>query len=109
MQIIEVTGTRTVKEFISINVKMNRHNPKYIRPLDNEVKDVFDPAKNKAFKSGTAKRWILNDDRGQLIGRIAAFVSKKYINKGDAFPVGGCGFFDCIDDQSAANLLFDTA
>ena len=24
-------------------------------------------------------------------------------------PVGGIGFFDCINDQQAANLLFDTA
>ena len=109
MEIIEVTGTRAAKEFLRINEKMNRHNPKYIRPLDNEVEDVFDPAKNKAFRYGTAKRWILTDNGGEVIGRIAAFISSKYINKGDTFPVGGCGFFDCIDDQAAATLLFDTA
>ncbi|GEO10527.1 hypothetical protein [Segetibacter aerophilus] len=109
MQITEVTDKRTEKEFLEINVLMNRHNPKYIQPLDNEVRDVFDPQKNKAFKNGTAKRWILKDNQGSLLGRIAAFVSSKYINKGDTYPVGSCGFFDCIDDQSAANLLFDTA
>jgi hypothetical protein len=109
MQITEVTNTATARSFIKINVLMNKSNPKYIRPLDNEINDVFDPAKNKAFKYGTAKRWILKDNNGNLIGRIAAFVSKKYINKGDNYPVGCCGFFDCIDDQSAADLLFDTA
>ncbi|NDE77786.1 MAG: hypothetical protein EB047_01050 [Chitinophagaceae bacterium] len=36
-------------------------------------------------------------------------VNKKYRTKGDRFPVGGVGFFDCINDQQAANLLFDTA
>ena len=49
-----------------------------------------------------------NDD-GKLIGRIAAFESTKYLNAGDTYPVGACGFFDCINDQLAANLLFDTA
>jgi hypothetical protein len=51
----------------------------------------------------------LKDDRGNLIGRIAAFVTPKYTNKGDTFPVGGVGFFDSINNQEAANLLFDTA
>lgn len=109
MQITEVTDKDSAKDFIKVNVLMNSHNPKYIRPLDNEVNEVFNPKKNKAFKYGTAKRWILKDDNGKLIGRIAAFVSTKYINKGDTYPVGSCGFFDCIDDRQAAGLLFDTA
>jgi hypothetical protein len=54
-------------------------------------------------------RWILRDSDGRLIGRIAAFTNKKYKNKGDEVPVGGIGFFDCIDSQEAANTLFDTA
>lgn len=109
MQLTEVTDNAAAKDFIRANVLLNKHNPKYIRPLNNEVNDVFDPAKNKAFKYGTAKRWILKSDTGQLIGRIAAFVSSKYINKGDTFPVGSCGFFDCVNDQEAADLLFNTA
>ena len=56
-----------------MNVLMNRSNPNYIRPLDNEVNDVFDPAKNKNYKHGETKRWVAMDDDGELIGRIAAF------------------------------------
>jgi hypothetical protein len=109
MQLIEVTNSSTAKDFLKVNVLMNKANPKYIRPLDNEVNDVFDPKKNKAFKHGTITRWILKDDAGNVIGRIAAFVSSKYFNKGDLYPVGACGFFDCIDNQDAANTLFDAA
>lgn len=109
MQIVEVTDRATAKAFLEINALINSFNPAYIRPLDNEVNDVFDPQKNKAFQNGGAARWILKDTDGKLSGRIAAFFSSKYINKGDTYPVGCCGFFDCIDDQHAANLLFDTA
>ena len=109
MQLTEVTGKQAAKDFIKVNVLMNASNPKYIRPLDNEVNDVFDANKNKQFKYGTAKRWVLKDDQGALIGRIAAYTSTKYINKGDTIPVGSLGYFDCINDQQAANLLFDTA
>ena len=34
---------------------------------------------------------------------------KKYKNKVDDGPVGGIGFFDCINDQAAADMLFDVA
>ena len=109
MQIKEVDDRAEAENFIKVNVLINKDNPKYIRPLDNEINDVFDTKKNKAFKQGAAKRWVLSDDKQNLIGRIAAFVSAKYINNGDTFPVGCFGFFDCINDQAAANILFDTA
>ena len=109
MQLIEVNTAASAKDFIKANVLMNKSNPCYIRPLDNEVNDVFDTAKNKSFKYGEAKRWILKNDAGDLTGRIAAFTNSKYINKGTDFVTGGIGFFDCIDDQEAANKLFDTA
>jgi GNAT superfamily N-acetyltransferase len=51
----------------------------------------------------------MRSEAGELTGRIAAFTNKKYKNKGDEVPVGGIGFFDCINDQQAANALLDTA
>lgn len=109
MQIVEVNTEKDAREFLLANVRLNEGNPAYIRPLDKDVNEVFDEKKNKAFRFGTAKRWLLKNDAGESIGRIAAFTNKKYRNKGDDVPVGGIGFFDCINDQSAANLLFDTA
>ncbi|HEY1114303.1 MAG TPA: hypothetical protein VGE66_12110 [Chitinophagaceae bacterium] len=109
MQLTEVTSPRLAKEFLEANVVINRHNANYIRPLDKDVEAVFDPKKNKAFRFGTATRWILKDDNGALIGRIAAFTNKKYRTKGDEGPVGGIGFFDCINHQKAADMLFDVA
>ena len=107
MQLIEVTNPRHATEFIRVNVELNQSNPNYIRPLDKDINDVFDPKKNKAFRHGECNRWIAKNDQGKLIGRIAAFTNKKYKNKGDDVPVGGVGFFDCINDQQVADSLFD--
>jgi len=109
MQLTEVSDKRTAKEFLNVNVLVNKNDPNYIRPLDKDIDEVFDPKKNKAFRHGEAIRWILKDEDGKLIGRIAAFTNKKYKNKGDDVPVGGIGFFDCINDQDAADMLFDVA
>ena len=109
MQLTEVTNRSLAEEFIRVNVLINSSNPNYIRPLDKDVHDVFDPKKNKTFRFGTITRWVLKNEQGELIGRIAAFVNKKYKNRGDDVPVGGIGFFDCINDQQAADILFDVA
>ena len=109
MQLIEVNNPKLAKEFLKVNVELNKNNPHYIRPLDKDILEVFDPKKNKIFRFGEAIRWVLKDQKGKLFGRIAAFVNKKYKNKGDDVPVGGVGFFDCINDQDAADMLFDVA
>ena len=109
MQLIEVISPNQAREFLRVNVEINQSNPNYIRPLDKDVNEVFDPKKNKTFRHGEVNRWIAKNDQGQLIGRIAAFTNKKYRNKGDEVPVGGVGFFDCINDQQVADSLFDVA
>lgn len=109
MQLTEVKDRQAERDFLKVNLIINRNDPNYIQPLDKDILDVFDKKKNKAFRHGEAIRWILRDNKGKLIGRIAAFVNKKYKNKGDDGPVGGIGFFDCINDQAAADMLFDVA
>lgn len=109
MQLVEVKDRQTGKDFLKVNVIINGMSPGYIRPLDKDVSFVFDKNKNKAFRYGETIRWILLDKEDQLIGRIAAFVNKKYKTIGDDVPVGGIGFFDCINNQFAADMLFDVA
>src|SRR5258706_3325123 len=109
MQLVEVTTSYLTKNFIRVNIEINLNNPNYIRPLEKDINEVFDSKKNKTFRHGEVIRWIIKDENEKLIGRIAAFTNKKYKNKGDDVPVGGIGFFDCINDQQAADMLFDVA
>ena len=109
MHLVEVKDSHTVRQFLEINREMNQSNPCYISPLDNEVNEVFDPKKNHLHQYGQIIRWILQDNNGKTIGRIAAFTNSKYKTRGTDVPVGGIGFFDCIQDQHAASMLFDAA
>lgn len=109
MQLIEVNDIKKEKEFLQVAVDLYINDSNWIRPLDKDINEIFDQKKNKAFRFGEAVRWILKDENGYLIGRIAVFINKKYKSKGDDVSVGGIGFFECINSQVTADYLFDTA
>lgn len=109
MQLFQVSDSPSAIEFLKVPLIIYKDDPHFIQPLDKDINDVFDPKKNKAFRFGECNRWILKDEDGNLIGRIAAFVYKKYKNKGDTQKTGGIGFFECINSQEAADMLFDVS
>lgn len=111
MQLLPVKDKSTARQFLEVPVFIHQNNPQWIRPLDKDVEEVFDPGKNKLFrqKDNECERWILKDEQGKVIGRIAAFVNRKYKNIGDEQPTGGIGFFECIDDQQSADFMLDHA
>ena len=62
MQLLSVNTPELEKDFIQVNVALNHEVPGYIRPIDAEIREVFDPAKNKAFRHGECTRWVLKDE-----------------------------------------------
>ncbi len=94
------------KAFLEFPVSLYANDSNWIRPLDNDINAIFDPKKNPHFKHGDAIRWILFSDTNQVIGRVAAFYDSKENTK-DTQLTGGMGFFECIEDEKAAFVLFD--
>jgi len=107
MKIIEVTTPQHARDFLMLPVNLYKNESRWIRPLDKDIENVFDPSKNKAYQQGECSRWIILRNDGKVIGRVAAFVNKKTVHKGNDQPTGGMGFFECINDKAAAFLLFD--
>jgi hypothetical protein len=106
--LVEVKNKEEAKAFIGLPYKIYRNDPQWIAPPDVEVKAVFNPAKNSFFNHGDCKRWILLNEKQDVIGRIAAFFdSHKITSAGQA--TGGVGFFECINDEIASHQLFDKA
>jgi len=108
MKIIEVYDKRSQKEFIKLPKTLYKDDPTWVCPMDNEIEAIFDPRKNDYFNHGEVARYLLKDDKGIVIGRIAVFIDRNLAFSYDQ-PTGGIGFFECINDQEAANMLFDTA
>jgi len=106
LQIVDNAAAR--KLFHKIPHLIYKGDKNWAPPLEGMVEDTFNPAKNPSFKNGEAIRWVLKAGDGKLLGRIAAFVNYDKANTYEQ-PTGGCGFFECVDSQDAANILFDAA
>ena len=108
MRTVRVSDHGTRKVFHRLAKDIYRNDKNWICPLSAEIEKIFDPKYNKSFLAGDAVRWILINKTGQPIGRIAAFYNRKEAEKW-AQVSGGIGFFECINSQKAANLLFNQA
>jgi hypothetical protein len=108
MKIIPVQDKKGSTLFLKVAKIIYRGDPVWVCPLDKEIEAIFDPGTNVFFDHGEARRWILLDKANKPAGRIAAFIDRKSAVLHDQ-PTGGIGFFECINDQESANLLFDTA
>ena len=96
--VIEVRDKAAAVEFIQLPFAIYKSDPNWIAPLKQDIEKVFDPAKNKFFEDGECIRWVLRNEQGITIGRIAAFINRRTAFTEDQ-PTGGCGFFECIDNN----------
>ncbi|MBL8011316.1 MAG: hypothetical protein JNJ64_12000 [Flavobacteriales bacterium] len=108
MKLVTADDPRTIRDWMRLPWSIYRDDPNWIPHLRQDIEKVFDPKRNKLFKGGNARRWVLYDDAGAAIGRVAAFVNPKTARTEER-PTGGMGFFECINDRAAATLLLDGA
>lgn len=106
MKVINVVSKESEAEFLNFPTRLFSKDKNFIRPLDQDIEDVFNPKKNKFFKFGTCERFLFENKENETVGKIAVFINRKYRQ---SQPTGGIGFFDCIDDQETANFIFDHA
>ena len=105
MRLHEVKSKKDEKDFLLFPVSLYKGDPNFIRPLDKDILSVFNPKLNKNCRTDNQIRWILKNDSGEVIGRVAAFIQLRVLKKGET--EGSMGFFECIDDIQAATMLFD--
>jgi len=104
--LVEVKTKNDIREFHDLPSGIYRGDSNWIRPLTKDIETVFNSSLNPQFRNGEAIRWLLKDGSGKTLGRVAAFYNRKIANK-DQKPVGGMGFFECINDSEAAAVLFN--
>ncbi|MGC4127992.1 MAG: hypothetical protein QM564_00210 [Bergeyella sp.] len=104
MKAVSVQNENTKKEFLEFPARLYKNDKNYIRPLDKDIEDVFNPEKNKFFRNGECERFLFKNEKNETVAKVAVFINKKYDQEQ---PTGGIGFFDCINDQKTADFIFD--
>lgn len=107
MELVQVGDKKSTDLFHELPVHIYKDDSNWVSPLRMMTENIFNPEKNGGFFAGDAKRWIVIKNK-RAVGRIAAFYDRSKIEK-STVPTGNIGFFECENDQEAANLLFDTA
>ena len=75
----EVLNEKQAKEFLVLPVALYKDDKNWVRPLDSDITKVFDKDKNPFFKHGECTRWLLRDESGKCVGRVASFLSTKIL------------------------------
>ncbi len=106
MQAIEINNSTLQKEFYEIERQFREGMKNWIPPLEKDIRNVFDPQRNKYFNRGKCQQWIFKAEN-QTVARVAVFILDQSFKEGKN-KIGGIGFFDCIDDQETADFVFET-
>jgi GNAT superfamily N-acetyltransferase len=107
MQIIQAITPQLIERWMRVPELIYKEDKNWIPHLRQDIEKIFDPKKNKLFKDGKAVQFVLMDG-DRAVGRIGAFVARKYAVS-QKQPTGGCGFFECIPSKEGAFLLLDAA
>lgn len=102
-----VTDKKDRKRFLEFPYSHYLEDEHWIAPLKMEQKKLIDTDKNPFYKNGEIALFIA-EQNGEMCGRIAAIQDRRY-NEHHGNKTGFFGFFECIDDESVAKLLFKVA
>ncbi|MCH2450434.1 MAG: hypothetical protein MK198_09845 [Gracilimonas sp.] len=95
------------KRFTDFIYKFYKDEEHWVPPLRMDQKKLIDPKKNPFFDNAEIALFLAEKDDKE-VGRIAAIVDHRF-NEFHGTKTGHFGFFECINDQHTANLLFRVA
>lgn len=93
------------KSFINLPWKIYKNEPCWVPPLKISVRNTLDVSKNPFFRHAIMYPLIAFKD-GTCVGRVVGIIDDNH-NRFHKEKMAFFGFFEAIDDQSLANLLFD--
>lgn len=103
-----VNGRRLLNRFIDFPYKLYKDDKNYVPELRLAQRDILNRKKNPFFRHAEAEYFIAINEKGNVVGRIAAITNEMYVKHWNE-NYGFFGFFECVDNQEVANALFDSA
>ncbi len=102
-----VSNRKELKQFVKMPWEIYKNIPQWVPPLIIDQLELLSKEKHPFHKHAEVEYFIAMDN-GKIVGRIAGLVNHNH-NKLYNDKTGFFGFFECINDQNVANLLFESA
>ena len=94
-------------DFLGVVDRIYKDDPRYIRPLDMDLRDRLDPKKNPFFEHAEGTVFTAYEGR-KCVGRITAQIDREHLDR-HKDETGFFGFLDTIDDPEVARELLARA
>lgn len=104
-KIREVKTRKDLRRFVRFPDELYAGCEQYVPFLHKGQEDAV--SRSVALEFCSAKQWMVEAD-GKVVGRIGAFINRRY-NEKYGVKRAGFGWFDSINDIEVARLLFSTA
>jgi GNAT superfamily N-acetyltransferase len=104
-KIVSVNSKKELAAFIDFPHDLYKDDPNYVPELFIAQRDLL--TKHPFHKHNSLQPFLAYED-GKIIGRIAAIMNNAH-NEFNKVNDGFWGFFDCINDQETADMLFHAA
>jgi ribosomal protein S18 acetylase RimI-like enzyme len=105
--IVPVRNRKQLKQFVRFPWEIYKDSPYWVPPLIKDKLKFLDKKKGVFFEFGEADYFLAYKD-GKLAGRIDAHIDHQYEKHHDG-DTGFFGFFECVNDQEVADVLFKAA
>ncbi len=102
-EVVRVEDRRQRREFMDFIWRLHKDDPNWVPPIRMHQEELVGFRRHPFYENAKCRTFIVRKD-GEVVGRIAAIINHGH-NKRFGEKRGFFGFFDCIDDQHAANLL----
>ncbi len=106
-ELIEVKNRFELNQFIKSQWNFYRGDKNFVPPIILDRKKLLDTKKNPFYNHSEIKLFMTRENE-LITGRIAGIINRLH-NEIHQDKVGFCGFFECINDQQTANILFESA
>ena len=108
LNLVKVDSKKDFKRFIDFPYLLYKGVENYVPPLKMDQKNILNREKHPFYKKAEMEMFLVEDERGDVLGRIAAIhnhVHQEYYKD----DTGYFGFFECVNDLEVSNMLISAA
>ena len=104
-----VETKQQVKQFIKMAFDIYANDPNWVAPLNMDSAQRLDPKQEPFYQNADLQMFMAYNQNNKIVGRIAAIDNKLFNQIHANANMGFWGFFECENNQTTANALFEAA